>query len=85
MLFNNSELRFKIADFTTYIFNGSLGVLGFHDIGRVWAESESSGKWHNGYGAGIWVAPISRIIVVGTLAFSREEQALPIVTFGFQF
>lgn len=85
MLFNNSELRFKIADFTTYIFNGSLGVLGFHDIGRVWAESESSGKWHNGYGAGIWVAPISRIIVVGTLAFSKEEKALPMATFGFQF
>jgi hypothetical protein len=85
MFFNNSELRFKISDFTTYIFSGSVGVLGFHDIGRVWADGETSGRWHNGYGAGIWVAPITRIIVVGSLGFSKEERALPMMTFGFQF
>lgn len=85
MLFNNSELRVKLFDFPTYIFTGSLGVLAFHDVGRVWVDNERSGRWHNGYGGGIWVAPIRRFVIVGTLAYSKEEKALPMVSFGFQF
>lgn len=85
MAFNNSELRWKLANFATYVFNGSLGFLGFHDIGRVWTENEKSQRWYNGYGGGIWIAPITRIVVVGSLAFSKEEKALPLITFGFQF
>lgn len=85
MLFNNSEIRYQIADFKTYVFRGSMGILAFHDIGRVWAEGKKSNMWHSGYGAGIWVAPLKRLVIVSSLAFSKEEKALPMLTFGFQF
>lgn len=85
MLFNNSEVRIKIAEFPFYIFSGSVGILAFHDIGRVWVRNENSGRWHNGYGAGIWVSPLRRFVIVGSMGFSKEEKGLPMVTFGFQF
>lgn len=85
MLFNNAEVRLKLADFPFYIFSGSAGVLAFHDIGRVWSDGETTGRWHNGYGGGIWVSPLRRFVIVGSLAFSKEERGLPLLTMGFQF
>lgn len=84
-LFNNTELRIRLFDFPTYIFSGSVGVLAFYDVGRVWADDEQSGRWHTGYGGGVWVSPLRRFVIVGSLAFSKEENALPIMKFGFQF
>lgn len=85
MMFNNSEVRIKLAEFPTYIFSGQVGILAFHDIGRVWNDKEKSGRWHNGYGGGIWLSPYKRFVITGSLAFSKEEKALPMVKFGFQF
>jgi hypothetical protein len=83
--FNNTELRFKISNFNTYLFPGSFGVLVFHDIGRVWADQQKSTTWHNGYGGGVWISPIQRFVITATVAHSKEEKILPYVTFGFQF
>lgn len=84
MMFFNNELRFKITDFTTYLIGGSLGLLGFYDIGRVWVKDDNSNKWHSGYGGGLWVSPLKRFVVTVTVGASNEE-VLPYVTFGFQF
>jgi outer membrane translocation and assembly module TamA len=83
--YNNTELRFKVADFSTYLFPGSFGFLVFNDVGRVWADGENSSDWHVGNGVGIWVAPIKRFVIAAHLARSKEEKTLPYVTFGFQF
>jgi hypothetical protein len=85
MFFNNSEFRLKIANFNTYLFPGSFGVLLFNDIGRVWIDNEDSSKWHDGYGGGVWISPIQRLVITGFVAHSKEENLLPYVTFGFQF
>jgi hypothetical protein len=85
MFFNNSELRIKLSDFNTYLFPGSIGILLFNDVGRVWVDNESSNKWHDGYGGGIWISPIQRFVVTVIAAHSEEEKILPYVTFGFQF
>jgi outer membrane protein assembly factor BamA len=85
MLYNSAELRFRIADFSTYLFPGSFGLLAFHDIGRVWMDHDPSRAWHNSYGGGLWLAPVRRFVVTAQLAHSKEEKALPLVTFGFQF
>lgn len=84
-MFNNTELRFKIADFSTYLFPGSFGVLVFNDVGRVWMDHEKSTDWKVGNGIGIWVAPIKRFVIAAHLARSKEEKAVPYVSFGFQF
>ncbi|HZF65249.1 MAG TPA: BamA/TamA family outer membrane protein [Chitinophagaceae bacterium] len=85
MLYNNSEIRFKIADFNTYLFPGAFGLFVFNDVGRVWADAEKSDDWHVGNGGGIWIAPVRRFVITAALTRSKEEKALPLVTFGFQF
>jgi outer membrane protein assembly factor BamA len=85
MLYNNTELRIRIANFNTYLFGGIFGIQIFNDIGRVYMDEEKSKEWHDGYGAGIWIAPIKRFVVTASLAHSEEEKALPRLTFGFQF
>ncbi len=84
MFYNNLDLRIRLADFRGYILPGSIGVLGFHDVGRVWVREESSGRWHTGYGGGIWLAPGKRYVVAACYGFSRDG-GLPFVTLGFQF
>jgi hypothetical protein len=85
MLFNNTEIRVKLADFNTYLFPGSLGIFVFNDIGRVRSDGQESHTWHDGYGGGVWIAPINRFVFSVSLAHSSEESILPRATFGFQF
>lgn len=85
MFYNNVELRFRVADFSTYLFPGSFGLLAFNDVGRVWMDNDRSHKWHDGWGGGLWIAPVRRFVFTASLAHSKEEKALPLVTFGFQF
>ncbi len=85
MMYNNLELRYRAANFTTFLFPGSFGLHAFHDIGKVYADQNKSKQWHNGYGAGVWIAPVRRFVLTGSLTFSKEETALPLLTFGFFF
>ncbi len=85
VMYNNVEVRYRLADFTINLFPGSMGVLVFHDVGKVAVKEASSAKWHNGYGAGIWVSPVKRFVIVASLARSAEENWMPLLTYGFQF
>lgn len=84
-VYNNTELRINFGDLNLYFVKGPFGVLGFHDIGRVWMDEETSDTWHSGYGGGLWMAPFNKLLVTGVLAGSKEERMQPQVTFGFQF
>jgi hemolysin activation/secretion protein len=57
MLYDNIELRIKLFDFSSILFPGSFGIIGFNDLGRVWVDNEKSTQWHHGYGGGIYLAP----------------------------
>jgi hypothetical protein len=84
MAYNNVEMRIKVADFRTYLFPGSIGLLFFNDVGRVWVKNDTSSIWHDGYGAGIWFSPLHRLAITASAAFSKEG-TLPLVTLGWQF
>ena len=71
--YQNTEFRFKLFDFTTYMARGEFGILGFNDIGRVWLEGENSGVWHHGYGGGIWVSPFSVAVLTASYERSKDE------------
>ncbi|HEX2534255.1 MAG TPA: BamA/TamA family outer membrane protein [Chitinophagaceae bacterium] len=85
MLFNNSEIRLKLAEFNTFLFPGAVGLFVFNDVGRVWNDGEKSTDWHVGNGGGVWIAPIRRFVITAAATRSKEEKLLPYVTFGFQF
>ncbi|MCK5154458.1 MAG: BamA/TamA family outer membrane protein, partial [Spirochaetales bacterium] len=74
-LYQNSEIRFKLFKFSTYISKGELGVLVFNDIGRVWLEGENSNRWHHGYGGGIWASPFNIAVLSATYERSKDELA----------
>lgn len=83
VFYSNTELRIRLLDLKTYLFPASGGILGFYDVGRVWYAPESSSKWQTGTGFGVWIAPLNRLVVVGTMGFGEEN--LFALTFGFQF
>lgn len=82
--YQNLDVRLKLFDFSSILFPGKFGIHGFHDVGRVWADHDSSGKWHRATGGGIWVAPLSKVAVALSYAFSPEEDLISF-DFGFFF
>jgi hypothetical protein len=83
-VFNNAELRMKVATLKTYLFPAYFGFLFFYDAGRVWSDSAPGNKWVSGYGAGVWFSPLSRIVLTFTYAASKEDR-LPLVGVGWKF
>jgi hemolysin activation/secretion protein len=83
-VFHNFELRMKLFSFRSYLFPAQVGLIGFNDVGRVWLDGEESSKWHHGYGGGLYIAPLNRIVLSATVGFSRED-VLPLVKAGFMF
>ncbi len=84
MLYHNLELRVKLFDFTSYIVPGTIGLIGFNDIGRVWTPREKSSKWHTGYGGGFYIIPADLILIQVLLARSNE-QVQPYFSVGVRF
>lgn len=84
MFYENLDLRIKLFNFRSYIVPGSVGLLAFNDIGRVWQSGESSRKWHYGYGGGLYIIPAELILIQAAVGFSREG-TLPYIAVGFNF
>jgi hypothetical protein len=82
--YNNLELRLKVLDFTSYLLPGSFGLIGFNDVGRVWVPGESSDRWHDGYGGGLYLIPAQLVLIEAVMGFSKEG-SLPYISIGFRF
>ncbi|MEP7377456.1 MAG: BamA/TamA family outer membrane protein [Chitinophagaceae bacterium] len=82
--YNNLEMRIRLANFKTYLFPGSLGLLGFYDTGRIWADDDDSDKWLSGYGGGFWISPLKRLVLTFTYTASKEDK-LPLIALGWNF
>jgi len=83
-IYQNTEFRFKLFNFTNYISKGEFGVLAFNDVGRVWLEGEDSNSWHHGYGGGIWVSPFSVAVLTACYERSKDETG-GLFTLRFKF
>ncbi|MDP9077449.1 MAG: outer membrane protein assembly factor [Bacteroidota bacterium] len=84
MAYDNLEVRIKLFDYASYIVPGTLGLVGFNDVGRVWVPGESSSQWHDGYGGGLYWIPAQLILVQGVVGFSKDG-AYPYISAGFRF
>lgn len=83
-VYHNLEFRLKLFDFASYLLPGTVGLVAFNDIGRVWLPGEKSSKWHDGYGGGLYVIPAELFIIQASVGISTEG-ALPYITAGFRF
>lgn len=83
-VYQNTELRWKLADFQGYVFRGSFGAYGFFDDGRVWHQQNQSDKIHVGYGAGLFYIPYQAFTLNLSYAISHEVNVV-VVRVGFLF
>lgn len=73
LAYGSLSLLIKLFDSKSYIFPGSVGILAFDDVGRVWAPGQSSNKWHNATGGGLYYSPFNMVIISAAAGFSAEE------------
>lgn len=83
-VFNNLELRWVLSDFGNYLLRGEIGLTGFYDVGRVWQSGQSSDKWHNGVGGGLYFAPAGLTVFKFNMGYSSEGW-YPYFTMGIRF
>ncbi len=83
-LYQNTEFRFRLFNFSTYIAKGEFGIIGFNDFGRIWLGGEDSNVWHHGYGGGLWMSPFNLAVLSATYEWSKDEPA-GLFTFRFKF
>ncbi|MEP7251574.1 MAG: BamA/TamA family outer membrane protein [Ginsengibacter sp.] len=73
LMYFSLEGRLKLFDSKSYLFPGPVGIIGFNDIGRVWSKrTETSHKWHDAFGGGLYYSPYKFAIISATIAFSGE-------------
>ncbi len=75
-LYQNSEVRFKVAHFRNYVFTGDMGLFGFFDSGRVYSDLPDSSTWHKGYGPGVWLNLYNKILISSGYGISNEGRYL---------
>lgn len=82
-LFGNADVRLFIASFKLGI-PMDFGIFGFGDVGRVFADEEST-RWHPSAGGGIWFAPLARTNTISTSVAVSEESVLFYFRAGFHY
>jgi hypothetical protein len=83
-VYNNLELRVSLFHFSSYTAVGDFGLLGFHDLGRVWTDKEDSNVWHQGYGGGFWATFFDAMAMTAVMGFSDDDTTFTL-KFGFLF
>jgi hypothetical protein len=84
-IYNQAELRLKVANLKTYLFPAAFGIYAFADAGTVKAfKGDATNKTLVGYGAGLWFAPLRKIVITVSYAMSDEDK-LPLVGLGWKF
>ena len=82
--YNNYDLRIKLYSSKNNALPFSMGIHGGYDFGRVWADEETSDKWHSGYGGGLWVSPVNAILIRAEYFLSAEDELFS-MGIGFAF
>ncbi|MFT5749846.1 MAG: hypothetical protein ACI93S_001117 [Ancylomarina sp.] len=74
IFYQNTDIRFRISQFRSYLLAGEFGILAFNDVGRVWILGERSETLHHGYGGGLWVSPFKLIVLTANYSCSKENE-----------
>lgn len=70
--YNNLEARLTLPNFLQFVMPGKIGLVGFYDAGRVWIKNDNSKTIHQGWGGGIFISPLNRLVIRGVAGFSNE-------------
>lgn len=81
-LVGNADLRYSLPKFNIGLVPVQVGVYGGFDLGRVWVANNTSQKWHNSRGGGVWINGSGGLNANVSLFNSEEGSRL---TFGLGF
>lgn len=88
--YQNTDLRINLFNIRNPILPTSVGIVLFHDFGRVWYHDpetgiEESDKMHRAYGGGIWLAPLNTISFGIDYSRSTLDESAFYLRMGFFF
>ncbi|MBG6187356.1 metallophosphoesterase [Flavobacterium sp. CAN_S2] len=83
--YQSSDVRWNLGKIKRSIIPMSFGVLGGFDYGRVWLKGESSEKWHQSFGGGLWLNGLNALTARLTYFKSVGEEARIAFGLGFGF
>jgi outer membrane protein assembly factor BamA len=66
----STELRVPVGT-VNLLLRWDAGVFGLADVGRVWMSGESDGRWHRGFGGGVWLTALGRAVSV---AYAKGDE-----------
>ena len=84
--FQSSDVRFSIGKIKNSIIPMSYGFFGGYDYGRVWLDGETSNKWHQSVGGGLWLNGLN--VITARLTYFKgtaDDQARIAFGLGFGF
>jgi hypothetical protein len=79
------DLRLNLGYWDNPIIPMDIGLLGGFDYGRVWIPEEGFNEWHQGFAAGVWIAPLSVAVINPYASWSEDEGWLFNFLLGFNF
>lgn len=82
--YQSSDIRWNLGKIKRSFAPMSYGILGGFDYGRVWATGDTSNKWHQSFGGGLWLNGLNVITARITWFKSLEEEEARIA-FGLGF
>jgi hypothetical protein len=82
--YGSAELRLRLGR-SFIVVPADIGVFGLADVGRVWLDGESSDRWHEALGGGIWVGFLSRANTLSVAVAASDERTGVYVQAGFGF
>jgi Outer membrane protein/protective antigen OMA87 len=82
--FNNLELRARMAYIGNYLLPGELGLMGFYDVGKVWADVRQNDRIQQGVGGGLYYIAANFTVLQAVVGHSREGW-YPYFSLGFRF
>ncbi len=83
-LFGGAELYLTLTRAFVAV-PGRIGLMGFYDVGRVYLEGESSSRWHDGQGGGIFFVTPGRRNLVSVSIGRSEGNTAYYLRAGFAF
>jgi hypothetical protein len=73
--YQNTEVRLSLFNLRNVVLNGDLGLVGFVDHGKVWADDvDESNDWHRTYGPGAYLHFYERIVLSAHYGITEDDE-----------
>lgn len=73
-IFHNLDIRFQVLDWDNTWLPMEIGLVGGHDLGRVWLADEVSTKWHRSTTIGVWFNVLDLAVVQPYYSFVADDE-----------